>query len=82
MYAITAKIIPRLDNINKASTPSNLVILGLQAIEGLGIAARVKRASERGSRRSFLKAASIDEPILLNNNNVSASRALNKSADT
>ena len=82
MHAITAKIIPRLDDVNKASTPSNLAILGLQAIKGLGIAAKAERASKRGSRRSFLKAASIDKPILLDNNSVSALYALNKLVDT
>ena len=79
---MTAKIIPRPDDINKAGTPSNLVILGLQVIEGLGIAAKVERASERGLRHSFLKAASIDKPILLDNNSVSALYALNKLVDT
>jgi len=29
MYAITAKIIPQLDNVNKAGILGNLVILGL-----------------------------------------------------
>jgi len=82
MPVMTAKIIPQLDNVNKASTPSNLAILGLQAIEGLGIATGVKRASKRGLWRSFLKAALVDEPILLDNNSVGASRALNKLVDT
>jgi len=54
----------------------------LQAIEGLGITAKVERASKRGLRRSFLKAASIDKPILLDNNSISTSRALNKLVDT
>ena len=82
MHVITAKIIPQLDNINKASTPGNLAILGLQVIEGLGITTRAKRASKKRLRRSFLKAASIDKPILLDNNSVSASRSLNKLVDT
>jgi hypothetical protein len=82
MHAMTAKIMPQLDNVNKAGIPSNLAILGLQVIEGLGITARVKRASEKGLRRSFLKAASIDKLILLDNNSVGASRALNKLVDT
>ena len=82
MYAITAKIIPQLDNVNKAGIPSNLAILGLQAIEGLGITARVERASEKGLQRSFLKATSIDKLILLDNNSIGASRALNKLVNT
>ena len=82
MHAITAKIIPRLDDINKAGTPSNLVILGLQAIEGLGIATRAERASKRGLQRSSLKAASIDKLILLDNNSVSTLYTLNKLIDT
>jgi len=82
MHAMTAKIIPQPDNINKASTPGNLATLGLQAIEGSGITAGAERASERGSRRPPSKAASVDEPILLDNNSVGASRASNKSTDT
>ena len=82
MHAMTAKIIPRPDDINKAGTPGNLAISGLQAIEGLGIAAGAERASERGSQRSSSKAASVDEPILLDNNSVGASHASNKSTDT
>ena len=82
MHTITAKIIPRLDNINKASTPGNLVILGLQVIEGLGITTRVERASKRGLQRSSLKAASIDKLILLDNNSVSTLYTLNKLIDT
>ena len=79
---MTAKITPQLDNINKAGIFGNLVILGLQVIEGLGITTRAKSTSKRGLRRSFLKAASINKLILLNNNSVSALRALNKSANT
>ena len=82
MHAMTAKIIPRPDDINKASTPGNLAILGLQVIEGLGITARVERASKRGLQRSSLKAASVDKLILLDNNSVSALYALNKLIDT
>ena len=81
MHAMTAKIIPRPDDINKAGTPGNLAISGLQVIEGLGITAGVERASERGSQRSSLKAASVDKPILLDNNSVSTSYALNKLTD-
>ena len=58
------------------------MILGLQTIEKLGITARVKRASKRGLQHSFLKATSVDKLILLDNNSISASCALNKSADT
>ena len=82
MYAITAKIIPQLDNVNKAGILGNLVILGLQVIEGLEITTKVERASEKGLRRSFLKATSINKPILLDNNSVSALRTLNKLVDT
>ena len=59
-----------------------MAILGLQTIEGSGVTTRVKRASKRGLRRSFLKAAFINELILLDNNSISASHALNKLADT
>ena len=82
MHAITAKIILQPDNINKASTPSNLVILGLQAIERLGITTKVERASKRRLWLSFSKAISINKPILLDNNSISTLYALNKSANT